>query len=212
MEWNTSSVRLLRNDISNILLCCNMKRNSATKLTILAALFAILSGTVLVSDNAFGMLESAAAQESDEMSPLTLKTDNDSVNVVISWKPQEIEPGQAVTFIVDYKDASSGQPLTHVNHDFKITDESGQVIKSSTRLHTHSGGDIHTVTFGQTGNFQLEVTIHGLGINPPFDTTRSGTVETAIVVVPEFPVAPVILAAATGLALVSVRLKVWKFG
>jgi hypothetical protein len=166
-----------------------MTRNSTTKLTIVAALFAILSGTVFVSDNAFGALESAAAQESEKMAPLTLKTDNGSVNVIVSWRPQEIEPGQEVTFIVDYRDAVSDQPLTHVNHDFKITDESGQAIESATGLHTHSGGDIHTVTFGQTG-----------------------TAGAAIVVVPEFPVAPFILAAATGLALVSVRLKVWKFG
>lgn len=186
--------------------------SSTTKLAIVAAMFTILSGTLFVSALGFGALESAAAQESEETAPLTLKTDNDSVNVIVSWRPQEIEPGQEVTFIVDYRDAVSDQPLTHVNHDFKITDESGQAIKSFTGLHTHSGGDIYTVTFGQTGNFKLEVTILGLGIDPPFDTTRSGAAKTAIVVVPEFPVAPFILAAATGLALVSVRLKVWKFG
>ncbi|MGI0016049.1 MAG: hypothetical protein ACREBU_21725 [Nitrososphaera sp.] len=189
-----------------------MNGRSTTKLAIIAALFAILSGTLFVSAHGFGALESAAAQESEVMSPLTLKTDNGSVNVIVSWEPQEIEPGQEVTFIVDYRDAVSGEPLTHVNHDFKIMDESGQVIKSATGLHTHSGGDIHTATFGQTGNYELEVTILGLGIDPPFDTTRSGTAQTAIVVVPEFPVAPIILAAATGFALVSARLKVWKFG
>ncbi|HLG36538.1 MAG TPA: hypothetical protein VI338_00250 [Nitrososphaera sp.] len=189
-----------------------MMRNSAIKLTIVVALFTILSGPVLVTDDATSALESADAQESEEMTPLTLKTDNDSVNVIVSWRPQEIEPGQEVTFLVNYRDAVSDQPLMHINHDFKITDESGQVIESATGLHTHSGGDIHTVTFSQTGNFKLEVTILGLGLDPPFDTTRSGAAETAIVVVPEFPVAPLILAAATGLALVSVRLKVWKFG
>lgn len=183
--------------------------SGTTRLVIM--LSAILSG-ILLSGNVFGVLRSAATQESEEMSPLTIKTDNDSVNVIVSWRPQEIEPGQEVTFIVNYRDAITDQPLTHINHDFEITDESGREIESATGLHTHSGGDIHTVTFDQTGNFNLEVTIHGLGIDPPFDTTRSGTAQTAIVVVPEFPVAPVILAAATGLALVSVRLKVWKFG
>ncbi len=184
--------------------------SSTTKLAIVAALSAIFSG-ILASGNFFA-LQPVAAQESEEMSPLTLKTDNDSVNVIVRWNPQEIEPGQEVTFIVDYRDAVTDEPLTHINHDFEITDESGQVVESATGLHTHSGGDIHTVTFDQTGNLELEVTIIGLGLNPPFDTTRSGTAQTAIVVVPEFPVAPVILAAATGLALVSVRLKVWKSG
>ena len=184
--------------------------NSRATLGIVTALFAILSG-LLVSGIA-GTSRSAAAQESEEMQPLTVKTDNNSVNVIIRWSPQEIEPGQKVTFTVDYRDASTDQSLAHVNHDFKVTDESGQVVESATGLHTHSGGDIHTVTFDKTGNFNVAVTILGLGINPPFDTTRSGTAQTAVVVVPEFPVAPFILAAATGLALVSVRLRVWKFG
>jgi len=182
-----------------------------TKLAIVTVLSAILSGMLLASGNVFGALESAAAQESEAMQPITIKTDNDSVNILVSWEPQEIEPGQEVDFFVNYRDASSGQSLTHVNHDFKITDESGQVIESATGLHTHSGGDIHTVTFGETGNFNLEVTIIGLGLEPPYDTTRSGTAETAIVVVPEFPVAPFILAAAIGSVLAFVRFKIWKF-
>ncbi len=211
LDWNTGNVLVLRNDISKILAYRNKMANGTTKLAIVAMLSAILSG-ILLSGNAFGVLQSAAAQESDEVSPLRLKTDNDSVNVIVSWLPQQIEPGQEVTFIVNYRDAVTDQPLTHINHDFEITDETGRVIESAPGLHTHSGGDIHTVTFDQTGNFKLEVTILGLGIDPPFDTTRSGTAQTAIVVVPEFPVAPFILAAATGLAIVSVRLKVWKFG
>ncbi len=183
--------------------------NNTTKL-VMTLLSASLLG-VLVSSSIF-IPRSAAAQESEEMDPLTLKTDNDSVNVIVRWSPQEIEPGQEVTFIVDYRDALTDEPLAHINHDFEITDESGQVVESATGLHTHSGGDLHTVTFDETGNFQLEVRIIGLGLNPPFDTTRSGTAQTAIVVVPEFPIAPVILAAGTGLALVYVRLKVWKSG
>ncbi len=182
-----------------------MTGSSTTKPAIAASLFCILSGTLFAST-----LESAAAQESEEMTPLTLKTDNGSVNVIVSWEPQEILPDQEVTFTVDYRDAASDEPLTHINHDFKITGEGGQVIKSFTGLHTHSGGDIYTATFGQTGNYELEVRIIGLGLDPPFDTTRSGTAETAIVVVPEFPVAPIILAAATGFAIFSARLKIWK--
>ncbi|MGI0037458.1 MAG: hypothetical protein ACRD99_03785, partial [Nitrososphaera sp.] len=122
-----------------------------TRLALATALFAIFSGMLLASDNVFGALESAAAQETEAMQPITLKTDNGSVNIILRWEPQEIELAQEVSFIVDYRDALSDQPLTHVNHDFKIVDESGQVIESATGLHTHSGGDIHTVTFDQTG-------------------------------------------------------------
>ncbi len=184
--------------------------SSTMKLAIVTISSAILSG-ILAGSGVFA-LQTAAAQESEEMDPLTLKTDNESVNVIVRWNPQEIEPGQEVTFIVDYRDALTDEPLQHINHDFEITDESGQVVESATGLHTHAGGDLHTVTFDETGNFNLEVRITGLGLNPPFDTTRSGTAQTGIVVVPEFPIAPVILAAGTGMALVYVRLKVWKSG
>ncbi len=78
------------NDLNNIFLYGNMIGSSTTNLAIIAALFAILSGTLFVSAHGFGALESAAAQESEVMSPLTLKTDNGSVNVIVSWEPQEI--------------------------------------------------------------------------------------------------------------------------
>jgi hypothetical protein len=181
----------------------------ATNLAVVTALFAIISGIPFAAGNVF-YFETATAQESEETTPLTLTTDNNSVNVIVSWRPQEIEPGQEVTFFVNYQDVRSGQSLTHINHDFVIKDEAGQEVESATGLHTHAGGDIHTVAFNETGNYVLQVTIHGLGISQPFDTTRSGTAQTALVVVPEFPIAPLILAVATGLALVSARLKGWK--
>jgi hypothetical protein len=51
-------------------------------------------------------------------------------------------------------------------------------------IYTHTGNDVQTVTFDKTGNFNLVVTVLGTGINPPFDTARSGTAETAITVAP----------------------------
>jgi hypothetical protein len=49
-----------------------------------------------------------------------------------------------------------------------------------TDLHTHSGSDEQTVTFDTTGGFSFVVTIIGTGIDPPFDTTQSGTAQTVI--------------------------------
>jgi hypothetical protein len=58
-----------------------------------------------------------------------------------------------------------------------------------TDLHTHSGSDVQTVTFDTTGRFNMVVTIIGTGIDPPFDTTQSGTAQTAIMVGQESPIA-----------------------
>lgn len=150
-------------------------------------------------------LQPSAAQSPEAMPPVAVKTDNESVNVVIDWEPVEIDTGQNIEFALNFQDPSSGQSIAHVNYNFEVQDESGATVESLTNLHTHSGSDAQTVAFDTTGSFKLVVTIIGTGINPPFDTTQSGTVETAVMVVPEFPVAPAILAAATGLGIALAR-------
>ena len=57
--------------------------------------------------------------------------------------------------------------------------EQGNIVESITDLHTHAGNDVQTVTFNDTGNFMLVTAILGTGLEPPFDTTRSGTAESA---------------------------------
>jgi hypothetical protein len=112
--------------------------------------------------------------------PLTVATNNQSVNVVISWEPTEIEPGQDTQFTLDFQDPSSGESISHVNYNLEITDQSGGAVQSMTDLHTHSGSDEQTVMFDTEGSFNVVVTIIGTGINPPFDTTQSGTAQTVI--------------------------------
>ena len=113
--------------------------------------------------------------------PITVATDNQSVNVLVSWEPMEIEPGQDTEFTLDFQDPSSGESISHVNYNFEIKDQNnGETVQSMTDLHTHSGSDEQTVTFDTTGGFNFVVTIIGTGINPPFDTTQSGTAQTVI--------------------------------
>jgi hypothetical protein len=113
--------------------------------------------------------------------PVTVATDNQSVNVLISWEPMEIEPGQDTEFTLDFQDPSSGESISHVNYNFEIIDQNnGETVQSMTDLHTHSGSDEQTVTFDTTGGFNFVVTIIGTGIDPPFDTTQSGTAQTVI--------------------------------
>jgi hypothetical protein len=113
--------------------------------------------------------------------PVTVATDNQSVNVLISWEPREIEPGQDTEFTLDFQDPSSGESISHVNYNFEIIDQNnGETVQSMTDLHTHSGSDEQTVTFDTTGGFNFVVTIIGTGLNPPFDTTQSGTAQTVI--------------------------------
>jgi hypothetical protein len=114
--------------------------------------------------------------------PVTVATDNQSVNVLVSWEPMEIEPDQETEFTLDFQDPSSGEPISHINYNFEIKDQNGETVQSMTDLHTHSGSDEQTVTFDSAGSFNLVATIIGTGIDPPFDTTQSGTAQTVITV------------------------------
>jgi hypothetical protein len=114
--------------------------------------------------------------------PVTVATDNQSVNVLISWEPMEIEPGQDTVFTLDFQDPSSGESISHVNYNFEIKDQNGGTVQSMTDLHTHSGSDEQTVTFDTPGSFNVVATIIGTGLDPPFDTTQSGTAQTVITV------------------------------
>lgn len=178
-----------------------------------------LSASLLLLIGALGLetigLRPVAAQEtssSPSSPPVTLQTNNESVTVLVNWSPQEIQPGQEVQFMLDFQHPFSGESLPHVNYNFEIMDEQGNIVESMTDLHTHAGNDVQTVTFNDTGSFRLIATIIGTGLEPPFDTTRSGTAESAIMVVPEFPIAPVILAAATGLGIALARMRMKRRG
>jgi hypothetical protein len=155
----------------------NDKKNA--RHTILASTIFILAMIMTASTIA----TPAVATTSTTMSqPVTVATDNQSVNVRIGWEPMEIEPGQDTEFTLDFQDPSSGEPISHVNYNFEITDQNGETVQSMTDLHTHSGSDQQTVTFDNPGSFNFVTTIIGTGIDPPFDTTHSGTAQTVITV------------------------------
>src|SRR5215216_1885887 len=124
----------------------------------------------------------AATTATTMLQPVTVATDNQSVNVLISWEPMEIELGQDTVFTLDFQDPSSGESISHVNYNFEIKDQNGGTVQSMTDLHTHSGSDEQTVTFDTAGSFNVVATIIGTGLDPPFDTTQSGTAQTVITV------------------------------
>jgi hypothetical protein len=125
----------------------------------------------------------APPQRQQCCNPVTVTTDNQSVNVLISWEPVEEEPGQDTEFKLNFQNPSSGESIRHVNYNFEITDQNnGQTVQSMTDLHAQSGTDEQTVTFDTVGSFNLVATIIGTGINLPFDTAQSGTAQTVITV------------------------------
>jgi hypothetical protein len=161
--------------------------SSASAATLVFAAVITTASSFIITSN---IAIPAAATTTQPSPPVTATTDNGSVNVLINWEPREIEPNQEIAFTLDFQDPSSGESIPHVNYNFEIKDENSETIQSMTDLHTHSGSDMQTVTFDTTGRFNLVVTIIGTGIDPPFDTTQSGTAQTTITVGQASPVAP----------------------
>jgi hypothetical protein len=158
----------------------NIKNNNKNDNRIIAAA-TIFILTIMMVTSTMAAPAAATTTTSTMQQPVTASTDNQSVNVLISWEPAVIEPGQDTEFTLDFQDPSSGESIDHVNYNFEIVDQnSGETVESMTDLHTHSGSDEQTVTFDNTGGFNFVVTIIGTGIDPPFDTTQSGTAQTVI--------------------------------
>jgi hypothetical protein len=158
-------MRHLNNDKSN------NNNHTISAATILALAIIMTASTI-----------TAPAAATTMPQPVTVATDNQSVNVLISWEPMEIEPGQDTEFTLDFQDPSSGESINHVNYNFEIIDQNGGTVQSMTDLHTHSGSDEQTVTFDTAGSFNVVATIIGTGIDPPFDTAQSGIAQTVITV------------------------------
>ena len=155
--------------------------NSKNNTGVITAAATIFTLAIMMATSNMVAPPAAATTTTTMPQPITVATDNQSVNVLISWEPTEIEPGQDTDFTLDFQDPSSGESISHVNYNFEIKDQNnGETVQSMTDLHTHSGSDEQTVTFDTTGGFNFIVTIIGTGINPPFDTTQSGIAQTVI--------------------------------
>jgi hypothetical protein len=158
----------------------NIKNNRKNTNRIIAAA-TIFTLAIMMATSTMAAPAAATTTTATMQQPVTASTDNQSVNVLISWEPAVIELGQDTEFTLDFQDPSSGESIDHVNYNFEIVDQnSGETVESMTDLHTHSGSDEQTVTFDNTGGFNFVVTIIGTGIDPPFDTTQSGTAQTVI--------------------------------
>ena len=146
----------------------------------------ILLAVGIIAGSSFGLTAIAFGQQqpaNTSTPPVNLKTDNGSVQVVVNWSPKEIKQGAATQFTISFQDPSTGTPLKHVNYNFEVKDaNSNTTIQSQMAQHVHGGEASHTVTFDKPGNYHLVMTVIGLGLSQPFDTSKSGTAQTTIAV------------------------------
>ena len=138
--------------------------------------------------------------------PLERKTASGKYTVTLSWEPAEIQPGNNVNFGVSFVD-NTHFPLQDVRYDFTIKDASGNSIAEFKGQRSPLGGpEIHPVKVNSSGTMRAEVIITAIA-----GQTTGQAIESAdysVVVVPEFPVSAVIIAAAViGLVVVITRVR-----
>jgi hypothetical protein len=158
---------------------------------------------VIDPDNAYGLPN------------IMIRTDNGSTLVevaidkgTVDGSTFTIDAPQQVKFDINFLHPGALDPITHVNYEFHITDESGAMLVHKTGLHIHEGMDTQAVTFSNMGSFTLTINVLGTGISQPYDTTNSGTASATITVVPEFPLGIMaVMAAVVGIGIVATRFK-----
>jgi hypothetical protein len=138
--------------------------------------------------------------------PLERQTASGHYFVTLDWEPAEIKPGTDVNFGILFADRTHF-PLADVRYDFTVEDENGNVIMAFKDKVSEIGGpEVHQVKVNSTGIVKAEVVITAIGGQVTGQTIESADFN--IVVVPEFPVGAVIVAAiVTTLVVVMTRAK-----
>jgi len=150
-----------------------------------------------------------------EMPKMRMETDNGSTFVDVSIDKGTasdnsftIDSPQEVKFDIVFLSPGALDPVAHVNYEFHIADENGNMLVRKTGLHVHDGMDTQSATFSEMGSFTLTINIIGTGITQPYDTANSGTASAMIAVTPEFPLGVMLITAAlVGTSLVFTRFK-----
>ena len=148
-----------------------------------------------------------------EMPKMRMTTDNGSTFVDVTIDKGTltdnnftIDSPQEVKFDLEFLHPGAFDHITHVNYEFHIADESGNMVVHKTGLHIHEGMDTQSVTFSDMGSFTLTINVIGTGLSEPYDTTNSGTASAMIAVTPEFPLGIMLITAAlVGTSLVFTR-------
>jgi hypothetical protein len=176
----------------------NLKRLNKPSLVLLSIM------AFVIPDYAYG-----------EMPKMRITTDNGSTFVdvaidkgTVTDNNFAIDSPQEVKFDIVFLSPGALDPVAHVNYEFHIADENGNMLVHKTGLHVHDGMDTQSVTFSEMGSFTLTIDIEGTGLSQPYDKTNSGTASAMIAVTPEFPLGVMLITAAlVGTSLLFTRFK-----
>ena len=177
-----------------------------------AMVLMVLAATVVVTSVLTTTTTTAFAQEGQGMRQTT--TDG-TLDILLepTWNPGS--PGSTesqASFRVSFLKPGTDTLHEHQDYDFRILNSNGEQVFSAARqtnqplLHNVPGTITVPYTFGEVGDYTIEVYLGGTGFGPTLIPTDE-TAKFNIVVTPEFPVGALgaIIAALIGTAIVLSR-------
>lgn len=137
-----------------------------------------------------------APASADERTSGEIITDTGRVLVLLDWTPDKLAANKETTINLEFRDALSGDRITDdVTYDLRTFASDESQVHSITNQTAAGGAGSQTVMFPTDKTYRIEVDVKAItagGQSP--DTTKSG-IARGTVVVPEFPVGPVLAAA-----------------
>jgi hypothetical protein len=168
----------------------------------------VLAATVVVVTSVLATTTTAFAQEGQGMRQTT--TDG-TLDILLepTWNPGSTE--SQASFRVSFLKPGTDTLHEHQDYDFRILNSNGEQVFSAARqtnqplLHNVPGTITVPYTFGEVGDYTIEVYLGGTGFGPTLIPTDE-TAKFNIVVTPEFPVGALgAIAALIGTAIVLSR-------
>lgn len=129
--------------------------------------------------------------------PVIAMTQNEEIQVDLSWDPVTIEPEKNTKFIFTFRDARTGEPMRNTSYDLVLLQDGNEIYRKSGNAQI--GGDYADYTFSEDHTGQTSIrfeNIRGLGLSTEF----------GVMVVPEFgPLVLIVLSVSVVLAITVTR-------
>lgn len=148
-------------------------------------------------------LEPLESVNSRGFNTIVLNTDNGNAKVIVELQ-KDIYPKQESEIRLTFFDKNNAL-LRDMRYNIKFFDEKGNVLFEQNR-YTPEGIDVIRYTFDKEGIAVMQINIIGKGFSQQMiDTSVSGTTQTNIRVVPEFPLAILVVGIAIGTLIVMMK-------
>jgi len=140
-------------------------------------------------------------ERNNQTSPVIYDIPNSGVRVKMSWQPEAINTNETTQFIFEFLDTDFERRLQNVSYAVHMS------LDGKSMGHAHEGTateGIGTVEqkFDSTGSLAIVIDSIRVGNDTPIE----GAAQFGVVVVPEFPVAAIVMGAALGSIVAAARI------